>query len=96
MVGQTIFIHAGKAMTTADYDWAVRFMSAIGVNCPAPSRLQRGGVIGTVRVVDVVSKSKSQWFGGPCGLVLADPKPCKFVPAKGQLGLFSIAPLEDE
>lgn len=49
-----------------------------------------GGIIGTVDLVDCVTESDSPWFFGPYGFVLANPRPCKFVPMKGQLGLFNI------
>lgn len=52
--------------------------------------LPRGGIIGTVDLVDCVTESDSPWFFGPYGLVLANPRPCKFVPMKGRLGLFNI------
>ena len=53
-----------------------------------------GGVIGTVRIVDVVKQHRSMWFKGPFGIVLADPKPIKFQPGRGQLGLFNWTPLK--
>jgi hypothetical protein len=51
-----------------------------------------GGVIGTVRIVDVVKQHRSKWFKGPFGIVLADPKPIKFQPGPGQLGFFNWTP----
>ena len=88
---RTIVIHAAQTMTRRDYENGVEFMARLGVKCPEPSDLDYGGFIGSARVVDVVSKSKSRWFGGPYGIVLADPKPCRFRPAKGQQGLFYAA-----
>jgi hypothetical protein len=55
-------------------------------DCP----LLRGGIIGSVNVVDCVRRSKSPWFVGPNGFVLRDPKPLPFVPLKGQLGFFEV------
>lgn len=52
--------------------------------------LPHGGIIGTVDLVDCVTESDSPWFFGPYGFVLANPRPCKFVPMKGRLGLFNI------
>lgn len=52
--------------------------------------LPRGGIIGTVDLVDCVTESDSPWFFGPYGFVIANPRPCKFVPMKGRLGLFNI------
>lgn len=83
-----IAIHAAKGMTRREYDEARAFMGGIGVDCPAAAALLRGGIVGSVEVVDVVSQSGSPWFFGPRGLVLADPRPCDFVPALGALGYF--------
>lgn len=67
-------------------------MAAFGVVCPAPADLLRGGIIGSVDVLGVTSKSSSPWFMGPRGLMLKDAKPCEFVPSVGALGLFKWAP----
>lgn len=83
-----IAIHAAKGMTRDEYEGAREMMERIGVRCPAAIDLQRGGIIGSVDVVDVVSKSDSEWFRGPRGLVLRDPQPCEFIPAVGALGYF--------
>ena len=50
--------------------------------------LNRGGIIGSVELVDVVEQSDSPWFFGKYGYVLRDPRPCEFIPMKGQLGFF--------
>lgn len=84
-----IAIHAAKGMTQYEYDDAAGFMRQVcGVECPAPADLLRGGIIGSVEVVDVVKDSSSPWFMGPRGLVLADPQSCQFVAAVGALGYF--------
>lgn len=85
-------IHASKGMTRYEYEDAQEFMASIGVTCPPARDLLRGGIIGTVRVVDVVTRSTSQWFFGPKGLVLQSPQPCSFVPAVGALGFFNWSP----
>lgn len=85
---QRIAIHASKGMTRGEYWDAHHFMLGIGVDCPPPDQLRRGGMIGSVDVIDIVAKSSSPWFFGPRGLVLANPKACDFVPAVGQLGYF--------
>ena len=55
----------------------------------------RGGIIGSVELVDVVEQSASPWFFGPVGFVLRNPKPCKFIPMKGQLGFFNRPEMEN-
>jgi hypothetical protein len=83
-----IAIHAAKGMTRDEYEDAADWIKRCGAICPEPADLFRGGIIGSVEVIDVVSESNSLWFFGPRGLVLQDPHPCDFVPAVGQLGYF--------
>lgn len=83
-----IAIHASKGMTRDEYESARDFMRSLGVTCPPPDKLLRGGIIGSVEVVDVVKEHTSGWFFGPRGLVLRDPQPCEFVPSLGSLGYF--------
>lgn len=84
-----IAIHSSQTMTRAYYEEAYLFMKEIDVQCPLPDALMRGAIIGTVEVIDAVDDSDSQWFMGPCGLVLRDPRPV--TPrghCSGQLGYF--------
>jgi hypothetical protein len=87
-VGHRVYIHSGKGMTRAEYERAAEFMAKIGVRCPAPDELARGGIIGSVLVVGIVTAHHSLWFRGPYALVLADPRPAPFRSARGQVGLF--------
>jgi hypothetical protein len=89
-----IAIHASKGLTRDEYEGAADFMLSQMVACPEPAALLRGGIIGTVEVVDVVSESDSPWFFGPRGLVLRDPQPCEFIPAIGALGYFEWKPAD--
>lgn len=83
-----IAIHAAKGMTQDEYEKAREFIVKLGHYCPDPHELHRGGIIGSVEVIDVVKQHNSPWFFGPRGLVLRDPRPCRFIPAKGALGYF--------
>jgi hypothetical protein len=83
-----IAIHAAKSMTREEYEEASDFMNSIHIACPGAADLPRGGIIGSVDVVDVVTDSDSDWFFGPRGLVLRDPKPCDFISAIGARGYF--------
>lgn len=85
----SVAIHAAKGMTRSEYETAAGFMRGIGVQCPAPATLLRGGIIGWV---DVVKESKNPWFFGPMGLVLSNPVACQFVPVAGALGYFKWNP----
>jgi hypothetical protein len=83
-----VCIHAAKGMTRDEYESARDFMATLGVTCPPPADLRRGGIIGCVEVVDVVSESESPWFFGPRGLVLRNAEIWTFIPAVGALGYF--------
>lgn len=56
-----------------------------------PDDLQRGGIIGAVELVDVVTQHQSKWFQGPFGWVLQNPKPVSFRAIRGGQGLFEAA-----
>ena len=89
VAGKRIAIHAAKGMTRDEYESAMHFMSdRCGVICPAPAALLRGGIVGSVLVTDIVKESRSPWWMGPRGLVLAAPEPCDFIPSVGALGFF--------
>lgn len=90
-VERRIAIHAAKGMTRDEYEGAAEFMATIGVTCPPPHELQRGGIIGSVEVVRVTKPSQppqSRWYFGPRALMLANAEPCDFIPAVGALGYF--------
>lgn len=52
--------------------------------------LPRGGIIGAVTLVDIVTKSRSRWFDGPVGWVLRDAIELPFRPYCGQLFPFDV------
>ncbi|MEL6735301.1 MAG: hypothetical protein AAFO98_05405 [Pseudomonadota bacterium] len=90
---RTICIHAATGMREKEYRWAVWKLQQIDVTLPRPDELIRGGIIGTVDVVDIViketcPKSHTSWFGGPYGLVLENPQSVQPIPAIGALGYF--------
>jgi hypothetical protein len=87
-----VAIHAARGMTRREYEDARRFMERLGVDVPPAHELRRGGIIGSVKVASLVEESSSPWFIGPLGLVLAEPRPCQFVPAIGRLGYFRWEP----
>lgn len=86
-----ILIHAGKAMTQADYHECWGVARAQGVDLPAAVNLPRGGIVGVARLVDCVRQHDSPWFFGPVGWVLVEARPVALVPCAGQLGLFEVA-----
>lgn len=87
-------IHAAKGMTREEYEDAREFMRGLGLECPPPAELKRGGIIGSVDVTGVVSQSDNPWFFGPRALVLRDAEPCDFIPAIGALGYFAWTPAD--
>jgi hypothetical protein len=88
-IGERVLIHASKRMTADEYAAAVAFMASIGVRCPQREALQFGGVIGSVFVRDIVSRSNSPWIRkSATALVLTDAWPQPFMPVHGQTGLF--------
>lgn len=92
LIGRRLAIHASSGMTREEYCAASAFMLRIGVTCPPPADLARGGVIGSVRLVRIDRESDSPWFFGPCGLVVDDPRPCDPIASTGALGLFDWRP----
>jgi hypothetical protein len=88
-VGERVLIHASKGMTAAEYENGAAFIASIGVRYPQREALQFGGVIGSVFVRDIVTRSVSPWFRkGATALVFADVRPEPFMPVRGQTGLF--------
>ena len=101
-----ICIHAAKGMARDEYSDAAGFIGrtmdqpsfdvifARGGITPPPDRLERGGIIGTARVVDCVNGHDSPWFFGRWGFVLADVRPVPFIPVRGALGFFPWRPAD--
>ncbi|MEM1315388.1 MAG: hypothetical protein AAGI51_12585 [Pseudomonadota bacterium] len=83
-----VALHAAAGMTEAEYAWGVDRLRRHGTIAPRPEDLPRRCLIGQVEVVDIVSESDSEWFGGPMGLVLERPQACAPIPAPGALGYF--------
>jgi hypothetical protein len=92
-----VLIHAAKGCTKDEWRAAWGCVQEI---CPEAwdkacreiqaGSIERGGIIGSVEIVDCVSKSDSPWFFGRYGFVLRDPQPLPFYPCRGQLGFFRI------
>ncbi|SFP92745.1 hypothetical protein SAMN03159489_02205 [Pseudomonas sp. NFPP07] len=88
-------MHAAKGMTVREWVAAIDFCIAQGIHdtpfdMPAFEELQRGGIIGSVELVDSVDTSGSPWYMGQKGFLLRDPKPLPFTPLKGRLGFFEV------
>lgn len=86
-----VLVHAAKGMTRSEYEDVEDFLamnSSCGIKLPPAEALERGGIVGTVEIIDCVTSSESPWFFGPHGFVLRNPKPLPFTPMRGQLGFF--------
>ncbi len=84
-----IALHAAKGMKEAEYRYSAWRLQRHGVQCPPPAELVRGAIIGTVEVVEIITQSDSEWFGGEAGLALEDPRAVDPIPASGALGYFA-------
>lgn len=84
-----IALHAAKGMKEAEYRYGAWRLQKHGVQCPLPGDLVRGAIIGSVEVVEIITESDSEWFGGTAGLVLRDPRATNPIPAPGALGYFA-------
>lgn len=89
-----LLIHAGQRFDPYGLDGIKRLLSEEEfAKVPANRRdYQLGGIVGIVRLADVVTRSESRWFQGPYGWHFDRALPLEFYPLKGQLGLWDIHP----
>jgi hypothetical protein len=91
-----ILVHAAKGMSSDEWGHAWDFAQGSGAGPKALERdltfhtIERGGIVGSVEIVDCVTDSDSRWFVGKYGFVLRDPQPLPFTPWRGQLGFFDV------
>lgn len=88
-------VHASKGMTRKEHAEAYQFFLESGAgqppfDFPCFEDLQRGGIVGSVELVDSVDTSDSPWYMGQKGFVLRDPKPMAFIPYRGRLQFFEV------
>ena len=82
LIGQRIYIHAGLKLDESALD----FMPDVDW----PDEYDVGGIVGSAEVIGLTTRSKSPWFGGPWGILLAKPKTEPFRECRGQLGFFGV------
>jgi len=84
-----VLIHAAKVCTKSDYDnatYVVRRWISDTLDIPPISKLEKGGIIGSVEIYNCVEVSGSPWFGDyGWAFMLDNPQPLPFVPCKGTL-----------
>ena len=88
-------VHASKGMTNKEYCDGLEFAMRAGDiqllrDFPTSQEMLRGGIIGSVELVDSVDTSDSPWYMGEKAFVLRDPKPLPFTPLKGRLSFFDV------
>lgn len=88
-------VHAAKGMTSEEYCDGLEFAIRAGDirllrDFPTSQEMQRGGIVGSVELVDSIDTSESPWYMGEKAFVLRDPKPLPFTPLKGQLNFFDV------
>ena len=89
LIGQPLAIHAGATYDQEGHDW---IETTLGIFVP-PEEEHPTGVIGTVKLVDVVTKFDSPWFVGPYGWLFGPPQPFdEPVPCRGAQGLWDWEP----
>ena len=92
-----VLIHASKGVTGGEWRdswaWVRHFCPEAyekGVREILAGTIERGGIVGSVEIVDCVTRSDSPWFQGEYGFVLKDPQPLPFYPCRGKLGFFRL------
>lgn len=80
-----LLIHAGTHLAK---DVAGIRRLCLGRGITLPAEFERGGIVGQVNLREIVLQHPSPWFEGPYAWILSDPKPLKFFPMRGRLGLF--------
>lgn len=84
-------VHAAQGMTRKEWSNAVVFCNEHRLPLPPHfSKLQRGGIIGSVELVDSLDTSDSPWYMGEKAFLLVDPELVPFVPLKGRLNFFQV------
>ena len=78
-----LFIHASWIIDMKMYC----FYRDAKLKMPGKNSLPKGKLVGTVRLIDCVNKSKNYWFEGPWGLLIDTPMVCPSrSPSAGSLG----------
>ena len=83
-------VHAAQGMTSNEFTQALLYCAERDLPMPDRDDMQRGGIIGSVELIDSVDTSDSPWYMGEKGFVLRDPKPMPFTAFKGRLNFFEV------
>jgi hypothetical protein len=78
----TIAVHAGAQVDNSVY-----------LPKSFKKQIVKSAIIGIVDVLDCVDDHDSEWFNGPYGYVLDNPRPLMNpIPCQGQLGFWNVPP----
>ncbi|MBK3470501.1 ASCH domain-containing protein [Pseudomonas carnis] len=83
-------VHAAKGLTGSELVRALKFCEERGLPMPDVCDLNRGGIIGSVELVDSLDTSESPWYMGDKAFALRAPIPLPFIPLKGRLNFFEV------
>ena len=86
-----LLIHSSARPVAGAQDLIDEIRSRGLADVPDVKDLLYGGIIGMVKLVDVVTESRSIWFQGPYGFVLEEGSPVTFYPVVGRLGFFDVS-----
>ena len=91
-----VLLHAAKGMTREEWQRGLGYAEHLA-HAPASllqqaqfDDLPRGGIVGSVEIVDCLDRSDSPWYMGQVGFLLRDPRPMPLVPCKGALNFFDV------
>lgn len=89
-----VAIHASKHMSEDQWIGATDMLfetryDAMVITPGLRDRLQFGGIVGVVDVVDCVEQSDSPWFVGRYGFKLENARAVPFIPVIGKQGFFN-------
>jgi hypothetical protein len=89
-----LLIHATLKLDVAGFDLATFMLRQTNPGITIErARLQLGGIVGRVELVDIVTHSDSPWFSGPLGWVLCGAQVLPFRRIRGRQNLFDV-PME--
>lgn len=98
-------VHAAKGMTHDEYDDAADFAACVEPDLVLPKfeLLERGGIVGRARLVDVIDPCRVPPLASTCshpwhmpeqyGFVLDNVGTLSFRPLRGALGFFKVSPM---
>lgn len=85
-----LLIHAAQKFDREGLDWICENCISDHYFIGEKSKELRGGIIGSVNMIDCVTDFDSDYFSGPYGFVFKDPINIPLKPWKGQLGFFEV------